>query len=39
MVIDERELYRRGVIAISIGQPELKPSESTDVLVIAEPAE
>jgi conjugal transfer pilus assembly protein TraK len=38
MVIDERELYRQGVLAISIEQPELRPGESTSVLVIAEDA-
>jgi conjugal transfer pilus assembly protein TraK len=39
MVIDERELYRRGVVAISIEQPELGPGESTSILVIAEDEE
>lgn len=36
MYIDERELYRRGVVAISIEKPELKPSETTAVYVISE---
>jgi conjugal transfer pilus assembly protein TraK len=39
MIVDERELYRRGVVAISIEQPELGPGESTFVLVITESAE
>jgi conjugal transfer pilus assembly protein TraK len=36
MVIDERELYRRGVVAVSVGTPALKPAETTDVFVILE---
>lgn len=36
MVIDERELYRRGVVAISIEKPELRPAETTAVYVISE---
>jgi conjugal transfer pilus assembly protein TraK len=36
MVIDERELYRRKVVAISITKPQLDPGESTDVFVISE---
>lgn len=34
MVIDERELYRKGVMAISIDQPVLNPGETTEVYVI-----
>lgn len=36
MVIDERELYRRGVVAVSVEKPELKPAETTVVYVISE---
>ena len=36
MVIDERELYRRQVVAISIVKPQLAPGERTDVFVISE---
>ncbi len=36
MVVDERELYRRGVVAVSVGTPSLKPAETTDVFVISE---
>jgi conjugal transfer pilus assembly protein TraK len=36
MVIDERELYRRQVIAISITKPQLSPGETTEVFVISE---
>lgn len=36
MVIDERELYRKGVVAISVAQPELNPGESSDVFIIHE---
>ncbi|MEO1767693.1 TraK domain-containing protein [Thiobacter aerophilum] len=39
MVIDERELYRRGVVAVSVERPELKPAETTAVYVISESAE
>ena len=39
MVIDERELYRRGVVAVSVEKAELKPAETTTVYVISEPAE
>lgn len=35
MVIDERELYRRGVVAVSVERPELKPAETTAVYVIS----
>ena len=36
MVLDERELYRRQVIAISIAKPQLAPRETTEVFVISE---
>ena len=36
MVLDERELYRRQVIAISIAKPQLSPGEATEVFVISE---
>ena len=36
MVIDERELYRRQVIAISIAKPQLAPGETTEIFVISE---
>jgi conjugal transfer pilus assembly protein TraK len=36
MVIDERELYRRQVIAISIAKLQLSPGETTEVFVISE---
>ena len=36
MVLDERELYRRHVVAISIANPQLSPGESTDVFVMSE---
>jgi conjugal transfer pilus assembly protein TraK len=39
MVIDERELYRRGIVAVSVERPELKPAETTAVYVISEVAE
>ena len=39
MAIDERELYRRGVVAISVERPELNPGETTAVLVLTETAE
>jgi len=38
MVIDERELYRRGVIAVSVEKPHLGPAETTAVYVISEGA-
>lgn len=38
MVIDERELYRRGVVAISVEKPRLDPAETTPVYVIREGA-
>ena len=36
MVIDERELYRRRVLAISVAKPQLAPGQTTDVFVISE---
>jgi conjugal transfer pilus assembly protein TraK len=36
MVIDEREIYRRGVLAIMIETPELEPGEATEVFVVLE---
>lgn len=36
MVIDERELYRRGVVAVSVERPELGPGETTAVYVVME---
>ena len=39
MVIDERELYRRGVVAVSVEKSELNPAATTAVYVISEPAE
>lgn len=39
MAIDERELYRRGVVAVSVERPELKPAETTAVYVISETSE
>ena len=39
MVIDERELYRKGVVAISVDTPNLPPSETTEVYVISNKTE
>jgi conjugal transfer pilus assembly protein TraK len=36
MVVDERELYRRGVVAVIVADPDLKSAETTDVFVISE---
>jgi hypothetical protein len=36
MVIDERELYRRGVLAVMVETLELEPGESTQVMVVLE---
>lgn len=36
MQIDERELYRPGVVAISVAKPKLLPAETTEVYVISE---
>lgn len=39
MIIDERELYRRGVVAVSVERPELGPGETTAVYVVMESRE
>ncbi len=36
MVIDERELYRRGVLAVMVESLELEPGEATQVMVVLE---
>jgi conjugal transfer pilus assembly protein TraK len=36
MVIDERELYRRGVLAVMVESAELEPGEATQVFVVLE---
>ncbi len=36
MVVDERELYRRRVVAISVATPKLVPGQTTEVFVISE---
>ena len=36
MLIDERELYRRQVVAIAVSKPQLAPGEHTEVFVISE---
>ncbi len=36
MVIDERELYRRGVLAVSVAKPNLLPGETTAVYIVTE---
>lgn len=36
MVIDERELYRPGVVAVAIEKPVIKPAETTTVYVVSE---
>ena len=36
MVIDERELYRRGVLAVMVDSLELEPGEATNVMVVLE---
>jgi len=36
MVIDERELYRRGVLAVMVETLELEPGESTQIMVVLE---
>lgn len=36
MVIDERELYRRGVLAVMVDSLELGPGEATNVMVVLE---
>lgn len=37
--IDERDLYRKGVVAVSVRKPYLQPSETTDVFVISNKTE
>ena len=37
MVIHEQELYQAGVLAVSVENMNLKPSESSNVFVIREP--
>lgn len=37
--IDERELYRKGVVAVSVRTPYLQPSETTEVYVISNNSE
>ena len=36
MVIDERELYRRGVLAVMVESLELEPGEATQIMVVLE---
>ena len=36
MVIAEQELYKEGVMAVSVENPNLRPAESTNVFVIRE---
>ena len=36
MVIDERELYRRGVLAVMVETLDLEPGESTQIMVVLE---
>ena len=36
IVMDEREFYREGVLAVAFGQPVLEAGESTPVFVISE---
>jgi len=36
MTIDERELYRRGVLAVMVDSLELEPGEATNVMVVLE---
>lgn len=38
MIIDERELYRRGVLAVAVERPTLRPGEATDIYVVLEGA-
>lgn len=39
MVIDERELYRANLLAVAVANPKLKPGETTDVVIVMEPAD
>jgi len=36
MFIDERELYRDGVVTVSVEKPELQPAEKTSVFIVSE---
>lgn len=36
MVIDEREFYRRGVVAVAVAKPNLLPGQTTEVDVVTE---
>lgn len=36
MVIDERELYRRGVLAVMVESHELEPGEATQIMIVRE---
>ncbi len=36
MIVDERELYRKGVVAVSVERPVLNPGETSEVYVIQE---
>lgn len=36
MVIDERELYRRGVLAVMVESLELEPGEATQIMIVRE---
>lgn len=36
MIIDERELYRRGVLAVMVESLELEPGEATNIMVVLE---
>jgi conjugal transfer pilus assembly protein TraK len=35
MIIDERELYRKGVVEVTVDKPNLQPGESSEVFVIS----
>lgn len=39
MMIDERELYRRGVLAVSVEKPNLLPGETTAIYIVTEGAQ
>lgn len=36
MIVDERELYRKGVVAVSVERPVLNPGETSEVYIIQE---
>jgi hypothetical protein len=36
MVLDEREFYRQGVLAVMVDSLELEPGEATQVMVVLE---